>query len=257
MDLANDPQSQFIIGAMLALLSLASLIGWILKKRLSNQSQLEVIKNLNARIKAWWVMVITFFIAATSWQARFPCIICLYIFSCHAGVYYTHTNKKSRSSNTFWAFFVIMPIHYYLLAINWLALYLIFIPVYAYLWIPIRNAIAGDTTDFLGRMAKIQWALMICVYFVSYAPALLDLRAPGYEHQGAKLLCFFVFIVQMSDVLQYVFGKLFGKHKISANVSPNKTVEGFIGGGLCAVILGSCLYWMTPFNPWQAAPWRW
>lgn len=146
-----------------------------------------------------------------------------------------------------------MPIHYYLLATNWLALYLIFIPVYAYLWIPIRNAIAGDTTDFLGRMAKIQWALMICVYFVSYAPALLDLKAPGYEHQGAKLLFFFVFIVQMSDVLQYAFGKLFGKHQISATVSPNKTVEGFIGGVVCAVILGSCLHWMTPFNPWQAA----
>lgn len=64
MNLVSDPQSQLILGSMLALLSLASLVGWILKTRLSDPRHLEIIKNLNARIKAWWVMVITFFIAA-------------------------------------------------------------------------------------------------------------------------------------------------------------------------------------------------
>jgi phosphatidate cytidylyltransferase len=121
------------------------------------------------------------------------------------------------------------------------------------LWIPVRNALAGDSKDFLIRTSEIQWGLMVCVYFVSYAPALLNLAIPGYGYETGKLLCFFVVVVQISDVLQYVFGKLFGKHKIAPHISPNKTVEGFVGGVLSATLLGTCFWWMTPFAPWQAA----
>ena len=112
---------------------------------------------------------------------------------------------------------------------------------------------AGDTADFLERAAKIQFGLMICVYCLSYAPALLMLRIPGYEGEGAKLLLFLVIVVQASDVLQYVFGKLFGRRKIAPAVSPNKTWEGFVGGIAAATLLGTALWWATPFTPLQAA----
>jgi phosphatidate cytidylyltransferase len=94
---------------------------------------------------------------------------------------------------------------------------------------------------------------MICVYFVSYAPALLLLDVPGRAGQNGKLLYFLVCVTQLSDVLQYVFGKCFGRHKIAPNISPNKTVEGFIGGILGAVLIGTGLWWITPFSWWQAA----
>jgi phosphatidate cytidylyltransferase len=60
-------------------------------------------------------------------------------------------------------------------------------------------------------------------------------------------------VVQLSDVLQYVFGKLFGRHKIAPRVSPSKTVEGFVGGGLGATAIGTALWWITPFTPLQSA----
>src|SRR5699024_3743592 len=69
---------------------------------------------------------------------------------------------------------------------------------------------------------------------------------------GGKLLLFLVIVVQGSDVLQYIWGKLFGRHPIAPSVSPNKTWEGFIGGVLTATVLGSGLAWLTPFAPWQA-----
>ncbi len=249
MNLTNDPQAQFIIFGMLTLLSLATLVGWILHLRLPDNN---VIKNLNTRTKAWWVMVITFFFATAIGRIGSIILFALISFLALREFVTLTPTKPADHRVIFWAFFIILPISYLILASGWLSLYLIFVPVYAYLLIPIRNAIAGDTKDFLGRTAKIQWALMICVYFVGYAPALLDINAPGYTQQGAKLLCFFIFVVQMSDVLQYVFGKLFGKHKISPNVSPNKTLEGFLGGVISAVILGACLYPITPFNVWQA-----
>jgi len=94
---------------------------------------------------------------------------------------------------------------------------------------------------------------MICVYCVSYAPAVFFLRIPGYEGQNGKLLFFFVLVVQISDVLQYIWGKTLGHHKIAPTVSPNKTWEGFIGGVLSASLIGACLWWATPFTRLQAA----
>jgi len=111
---------------------------------------------------------------------------------------------------------------------------------------------SGDTEQFLERVTKLQWGLMITVYCVSYVPALLLLQLPNYR-DNLLLVIYLLLVVQISDVLQYVFGKLFGKHKIAPLVSPSKTVEGFVGGGASAVAVGAALWWITPFTPLQAA----
>jgi phosphatidate cytidylyltransferase len=119
-------------------------------------------------------------------------------------------------------------------------------------FVPTRIALAGDTERFLERAAKIQWGLMVCAYCVSYAPALLTLEIPGYEGQNFKLLFYLLFVDQISDVLQYVWGKLLGRHAITPTISPNKTWEGFVGGVASATLLGSALYWLTPFSPLES-----
>jgi phosphatidate cytidylyltransferase len=149
-------------------------------------------------------------------------------------------------------FFVVAPLQYYLVAIEWYGLFSILIPVYAFLLLPIRTAAAGDCEQFLARTANSQWGLMICVYCVSYAPAILGLKIPGYEGQNGKLLFWFVLVDQISDVFQYVWGKTLGKHKVAPTVSPNKTWEGLIGGMASATLIGGALWWATPFNFWQA-----
>ena len=54
--------------------------------------------------------------------------------------------------------------------------------------------------------------------------------------------------MQSSDVLQYVWGKLFGRHKIAPELSPSKTVEGLVGGVPAPPLLGAALWWITPFT---------
>jgi phosphatidate cytidylyltransferase len=94
---------------------------------------------------------------------------------------------------------------------------------------------------------------MVAVYCLSHLPALLDLRIPGHEGRGMLLIAFLILVVQGSDVLQYVWGKLLGRHKLSPTLSPSKTWEGLIGGILSATALGAAMAWMTPFTPLQAA----
>jgi phosphatidate cytidylyltransferase len=94
---------------------------------------------------------------------------------------------------------------------------------------------------------------MICVYCTSHVPALLSLFIPGYEGRNLLLIAFLVLVVQGSDVLQYVWGKLLGRHKVAPALSPSKTWEGLLGGVLCASLLGAGLHGMTPFGPAWAA----
>jgi phosphatidate cytidylyltransferase len=94
--------------------------------------------------------------------------------------------------------------------------------------------------------------LMISVFCLSHVPALLGLTIPGYEGHNLLLIAFLILVVQSSDVLQYIWGKLLGRHKIAPELSPSKTVEGFVGGVGSATLLGSLLWWITPFTPWQA-----
>jgi phosphatidate cytidylyltransferase len=149
----------------------------------------------------------------------------------------------------FWCFFIVTPLEYLLIWFGWYGLFAILIPVYVSMLVAIRTAVAGDTEQFLQRTATTQWGLLICVYFVSYAPALLMLRIPGYEQQNAKLMVFLVVVVQLSDVLQYIWGKSVGKRRIALSLSPNKTWAGCIGGTLSATAIGAAIWWATPFGP--------
>jgi len=152
-----------------------------------------------------------------------------------------------------WSFFFVIPLQYVLVGVHWYGLFSILIPVYAFLFVATRIVLAGETDRFLERAATIQWGLMACVYCVSYAPALMLLDIEGYDASTGKLLLFLVVVVQASDVLQFVLGKLLGRRQIAPSISPNKTWEGFVGGVACATLVGTALWWATPFNPWQAA----
>ena len=253
MNLSFDRQTCWLVGGVLMLLVVSSLIGWILSLRVTDAKGHATVQNLNARIRAWWLMVAVFGLAMATGGIGSIVLFGLTSFmALREFITLTPTGAGDHRS-LFWVFFVVLPLQYYLIAIKWYGLFSVLIPVYAFLFIPIRSAMAGDCERFLERTAKIQWGLMICVYCVSYVPALLSLNIPGYERQNGKLMFFFVLVVQISDVLQYVWGKTLGRHKIVPSVSPNKTWEGFVGGITSASLIGAALWWATPFTPLQSA----
>jgi len=245
-----DPQMRWIFEGLLGLLVLASLIGFLLA-RLPRFNGTPTIENLNARIVAWWKMAGIF--AAMLIIGPLGSILLFALISFLALREYVSLIPTAQADHRtlFWSFFIITPLQYWLLYIHWYGLFVILIPVYAFLFIPMRLVLAGSTEQFLDRAARIHWGLMICVFCLSHAPALLMLQIPKYG-PNAKLLLFLVVVAQLSDVLQYVWGKTLGRHKIVPTISPNKTWEGFIGGILCATAIGTGLWWMTPFSPLRA-----
>lgn len=253
MDMNLSDTLTLVFGGIFSVLIVASSIGALLKYRLSPDAPHGVVDNLNSRIKAWWFMILL--IGAAIWIGKGG-IIALFAFisfQClREFVSLTHTRRGDHHALQ-WSFFVFLPLQYYLIAIDWYGLFSILIPVYAFLLLPICAALGSDTTRFLERAAKVQWGLMICVYCLSHVPALLSLDIVGYAGRNTLLIVFLILTVQSSDVFQYVWGKLLGKRKISATISPSKTLEGLIGGVLTSTAVGAALWWMTPFLPWQAA----
>lgn len=248
-----DRATLLLVGGIVALLALASLITAVLKSRQPAGTLDPVIANLDARVRAWWVMVAIFSAALFTGGLGSVILFALTSFFALREFLTLTPTRPADHRALFWAFFVVVPLQYVLVAQRWYGAFAIFIPVYVFLFIPIRCAVGGDARHFLERTAKIQWALMVCVYCVSHVPALLMLDIPGFSGANARLVLFLVLIAQLSDVLQYVWGKLFGRHKIAPVLSPSKTWEGFLGGILSASAVGAALWWATPFNPWQAA----
>ncbi len=242
-----------VFGGIFAILVIASAIGALLKYRLPPDAPHGVVDNFNARIKAWWAMILL--IGAAIWIGKGGIIVLFAFISFHClreFVSLTYTRRGDHHALQ-WSFFFFLPLQYYLITIDWYGLFSILIPVYAFLLLPICASLGSDTTRFLERAAKVQWGLMICVYCLSHVPALLTLDIVGYAGRNTLLIVFLILTVQSSDVFQYVWGKLLGKRKISATISPSKTLEGLVGGVLSSTAVGAALWWMTPFLPWQAA----
>lgn len=242
-----------IFGAVFLVLAVASTIGLTLKWRHGFDRAHATIDNLNARLKAWWIMIAV--IAAATWTGAWAVIglFALVSFQCLREYVSLAPTRKGDHRALIWSFYVFLPLQYYLIAAGWYGLFSILIPVYAFLLLPISASLGADTTRFLERSAKIQWGLMICVYCLSHVPALLTLEIPGYEGRNLLLVVFLLLTVQSSDVFQYIWGKLLGRHALSRQISPSKTVEGLVGGVLSATVMGAALWWITPFSPVEAA----
>jgi phosphatidate cytidylyltransferase len=237
---------------VIIVLVVASTIAMVLKARAKGAVS-STIENLTARINAWWVMVI---LLGVTFALGKPALILLFAFASFVALREFITLTTSRRGDH-WAllgaFFIALPVQYYLVWTEWYGLFSIFIPVYGFLLMPVIAALRQDTERFLERVSAQQWALMICVYCASHVPALVTLDIPGFNGKQVLLVAFLIIVVQGSDVLQYVFGKLFGNRKVAPLLSPSKTWEGLVGGVASATLLGAALHWITPFTPLQAA----
>ncbi|WP_192249233.1 phosphatidate cytidylyltransferase [Mesorhizobium caraganae] len=245
-------ETVILLVGLVCVLTTASIVAGILSWRAPKPLPSTLV-NLTQRINAWWVMVVAITVAFFFGRTGMTILFALISFAAlREFVTLTHSRRSDH-----WVllgmFGIIIPYQYWLVWTAWYGLFTIFIPVYCFLLMPAITALNGDTERFLERVSAQQWAVMISVYCVSHVPALLTLNVPGFEGRNLLLIAFLIITVQGSDVFQYIFGKLFGRHLLSPSVSPSKTWEGLIGGLVASSLLGALLSFLTPFSPLAAA----
>lgn len=252
--LSPNGETWILCGSVFAVLLSASLVTAWLRWRTTDGQPHAVLDNLSTRVRAWWSMVGALVLAFAMGRTAIIVLFGLVsLFALREFLTITATRRGDHRAIVA-AFFVVLPCQYLLIYMDWYGLFTIFIPLFAFLVMPIVATFSSDSTRFLERSATIHWAVTICVFCLSHVPALLTLQIPGYQGRNMLLIAFLVIVVQGSDVLQYIWGKLLGKTKIAPLLSPSKTVEGLVGGLASATALGATLWWITPYgSPLNAA----
>nr|WP_283103770.1 phosphatidate cytidylyltransferase [Shewanella gelidii] len=206
---------------------------------------------LRQRITSWWWIIgLLFIFLGIGTNAAIVFFAFISYLALKEFLSIVSTRQVDRSV-VFWAYLCI-PLQYYWVSIGWYGLFIIFIPVYMFLFIPMRMVMKGETEGFIKAAGILHWAVMLTVFSVSHIAYLLVLPEKNVSAGGIGLVLYLLFMTQFNDVNQYLWGKSIGKRKIIPKVSPNKTWEGFIGGVVTiTLVAGFIAPYLTPLNHLQ------
>jgi len=235
----------------LAILSLiATGAGQWVTSRTMDTVRLTRLAIVNSRVRSSWSVLALFTVAFVIGPNALLVVFALASFFALREFVSLTPIKSSDHWALVVAFYLVIPAQYLLLGFGRANLFAVFIPVYVFLLLPVVMAIKQDTELYLQRVAKVQWGLMISVYCVSHAPAIATLPIRGFEDRGPLLLLFFLMILFLTDLLQVIASTLLGGTPLKVNL--NKTAKGALTGGAGGVLIGTALWWLTPFLWWQA-----
>lgn len=218
-------------------------------ERLASQLTWERVRR---DLRAAWIGGCMFWVAWISGPLGATLLFALFSFlALREFITLVHT-ERSDHRTLIVAFFVLVPVQYMVCGTRFFDLFTVFLPVYGFLVLPIVSALADDPRRFLERNAKIQWGVMVCVYGLSHAPALLLLDFEGYKGRGAFLLFFLVMVVASSQIAQEIATRSLRRRPVARRISRSFSMRAWWIGTLTGSVAGGLLFWITPFKVGQA-----
>jgi phosphatidate cytidylyltransferase len=249
-DLSTDQQVALLFVTLFGALLLATVIALVLVLRDSEDSERS--RRLVRDLRALWVGAVVFWVAWIAGPVGAGVAFGLIsFFALREFITLVHTRRGDHRSLIL-AFFVVLPLQYVIAGGRWFDLFTVFIPVYVFLAIPVVSALAGDPQRFLERNAKIQWGIMVCVYGLSHAPALLLLEFRGQEGRGAFLVFFLVVVAAVAQIVQELASRWLRRRPLARLIDRSFSLRAWWAGAAAAGLVGALLYWITPFKPFQA-----
>lgn len=248
----STTEAYFTITAVLIVLSaIGTIIGnWLVSRAYGNEERLNNLRVVNSRVRACWPLIICFAIAFALGEAALLFFFALgSFFALREFIALTPTRRHDHVILII-AFYIAIPVQYILIGIDEIGLFTLFIPVYLFLTLPVVMALAKDTDRFLDRVAKVQWGIMLTIFCVSHAPAIATLNLTRFNSSGLLLMLYFLLVLYFADLFQIMSSAIWGGKPTWSN--QYKTYKGIIIGSIGALIIGSALFWMTPFRAWQA-----
>jgi phosphatidate cytidylyltransferase len=255
------PRVLAALGGVFAILFVASVLLAVLRRVKPELHLAEV----RLRVRTWWVMAGVFALALVFDRTVSLVFFAFLSFLALKEYLSLIPTRRVDREVLFWAYLAI-PIQYLWIGMEWYGMFIIWIPVYMFLFLPMRMVLLGETGGFLRAAGTLHWGLMTMVFSISHVAFLLVLRQPPAAEVvrspaagpaaalgGPALVLYLVFLTQFNDVAQFLWGKALGRHKVVPKVSPNKTWEGLLGGVLTTVALAVLLApWLTPLTRGEA-----
>jgi phosphatidate cytidylyltransferase len=212
----------------------------------------ERAQGLKRDLRAVWIGAVVFWLAWVSAPVGATLAFAVISFlALREFITLAHTRRSDHRSLIL-AFFVVLPLQYVWVGIRTFDFFSVFIPVYVFLAIPVISALAGDPERFLERNAKIQWGIMVCVYGLSHAPALLLLEFRDYTDRGAFLVFFLVMVAATAQIVQEATSRTLRRRPAARHIDRSFSYLAWGSGAAAAALIGAALFWITPFKAPQA-----
>lgn len=242
-----------IVFGILILVSVAAVL-FTLRERASDHDENwhAELKNVPNLLGTTWFMVVIFWMAWVAGDTVATVLFAMIAFFALREFITLSPTRRGDHHSLILAFFVVLPIQFWLVATRRFDLFTVFIPVYVFLAIPVVSALAGDTQRFLERNAKLQWGIMVCIYGMSHVPALLLLDFKDYEGKGAFLVFFLVMVVQTCMLVQHLLTRRLKRPPSAPEVSKSFNWYSWMLGMLVGSFVGGLFSFITPFKPGQA-----
>ncbi len=251
-ELSVDQQVALLFVALFGVLLLLSLALLVRTLRDDGEAR-EQLQELWRDLRALWLGALVFWVAWMSGPVGATLSFGVFSFlALREFITLVHTRRGDHRSLIL-AFFVALPLQYVLVGLRTFDLFTVFVPVYVFLAIPVASALAGDPGRFLERNAKIQWGIMVCVYGLSHAPALLLLDLPRFADRGAFLLFYLVMVVSAAQITQELASRWLRRRPLVRQIDRSFSSRAWLLGLLAALVMGGALFWITPVDPWRAA----
>ena len=238
-------KSGIVLLIILGILAFATLIVSVIFRAKTSQE-------LKERVYSWWIIIGAFILGAmlNTTVAMFFFALISYL---ALKEYFTLIPTRRTDRRIIFYAYLSIVFQYWFAGIGWYGMFIIWIPVYLFLLLPFRQVLIGETQGFLENTSRVQWGLMMFVFGLSHLAYMMTLPAvAGHDVAGKELVLYVVLLTELNDVLQYLWGKALGRHKIVPKVSPNKTIEGFVGAFVTLSALAVVFSFLTPFTTLQA-----
>ncbi|MDP3083163.1 MAG: phosphatidate cytidylyltransferase [Rubrivivax sp.] len=250
--LSQDQQVGLLFVALFSVLALATAAAALVSLRRADIAWAARREQLKRELRAVWVGSAVFWLAWVSGPLGATlCFAVLSFLALREFITLTHTRRSDHRSLLL-AFFAVLPLQYLIVGNRQFDLFTVFIPVYVFLALPVVSALAGDPGRFFERTAKIQWGVMVCVYGLSHAPALLLLEFRGHDGRGAFLVFFLVVVTAAAHIVQEAMSRWLRRRPVARHIDRSFSYRGWLSGALAGGLVGALLYWTTPFKPGQA-----
>ena len=256
-NLTANQQVGALFVIVFGVLLLASVIAFLLSLRNYNdeakaQRRHHDLRNFEGVLSTSWMMALVFWLGWVSGTSVALVLFGFVSFFCLREFLTLSPTKRGDHRSLILAFFVILPLQYWLVVSERFELFSVFIPVYVFLLIPVVSALANDSERFLERNAKLQWGIMVCIYGLSHVPALLLLDFPNYDNKNSFLVFFLVIVVQVSQLVQHLVSRIWKWKPYVPNISQSFNWGSALIGIAVGSALGGALAGITPFVPGQA-----
>ncbi len=239
------------------LLLLASVVSMVLSLRehaddARSEQRRQDLKNVTGVLRTSWLMAFIFWIGWVSGDWVALTLFALVSFFALREFLTLSPTRLGDHRSLVMAFFVVLPLQYWLVGAEHFDMFAVFIPVFVFLALPLTSALANDPLRFLERTAKLQWGIMVCIYGMSHVPALLLLNFPGYDHRNAFMVFFLALVVQVCMVTQHLASRKLQRTPVAPAISQSFTwLSCWIGVGVGS-LTGALLAGITPWVPGTA-----